>query len=596
MENQPHSDAVELEEIKLGVAGGLHWVHWIVLSLSLALTFAAWYFSQSQLEAKNAVKFEREADQVTALILERMGKYEDGLWGGVGLIRASDKVSHTQWLEFANSLRLEERYPGVNGIGVIHNVPRKKVATFLAQQRKERPDFRIHPEHKEVETYPITYIEPVDINKKAVGLDMAHETNRYTAAKKSRDTGTAQITGPITLVQDAGKTPGFLFYAPFYKGGRQKTQEGRRKNFEGLVYAPFVVNKLMEGVLARTHRHVGIKLSDGEDVLYDDHVASQPDYDPNPIFQRTTNVELYGRLWTFDIRSAKSFRAAATNSQPYTILIGGLLIDSLLLALFILLSGSNRRAVEYAERANRDLIQKAEHLKKSNRDLGQLSHLVSHDLKAPLRGIKTMAAFMEEDSKEGLEPECQEHLSKIVGLVGRMERLLSDLLGYSNIVNREIEEPLELIDLESLIDEVCQLNDRDRSAISINHPEIKFAATRFPLRTVLNNLISNSFHHGAGADKTCSIQVACRNIENGMLEFSVRDHGPGILPGQEESIFTIFKRFSTQDERGSGVGLALVKRLVLNAGGKIWLEHPEGGGAKILFTWPFAPVPDENPV
>ena len=66
---------------------------------------------------------------------------------------------------------------------------------------------------------PITYIEPVSTNAKAVGLDMAHEANRYAAAKQARDSGVARITGPIVLVQDEQHTPGFLFYAPFYRGG-----------------------------------------------------------------------------------------------------------------------------------------------------------------------------------------------------------------------------------------------------------------------------------------------------------------------------------------------------------------------------------------
>lgn len=111
---------------------------------------------------------------------------------------------------------------------------------------------------------------------------MAHEINRLTAAKKARDTGVAQITGPITLVQDAGKTPGFLFYAPFYQGGIYEEVAQRRKHFSGLVYAPFVVRKLMEGVLAKHKRHVGVRISDGQNVLYDELAASEENFDPEP--------------------------------------------------------------------------------------------------------------------------------------------------------------------------------------------------------------------------------------------------------------------------------------------------------------------------
>ena len=113
---------------------------------------------------------------------------------------------------------------------------------------------------------------------------MAHETNRYSAARKARDTGQAQLTGPIVLVQDAEKTPGFLFYAPFYEGGRYDTIKERRKHFVGLVYAPFVIKKLVQGTLQKSKRHVGIQILDGNDTLYDEHVSSEVDYDPDPLF------------------------------------------------------------------------------------------------------------------------------------------------------------------------------------------------------------------------------------------------------------------------------------------------------------------------
>jgi CHASE1-domain containing sensor protein len=148
------------EREKLERAGTLHWFHWVVILLSLLLTFFAWYFSKNQLDEKRSIQFEREADQVIELVLERMHKYEDALWGGVALIRTlGGEVDYDEWLQYSNSIQIEVKYPGINGIGVIHALRAGEVPAYLEIQRKQRPNFNIHPGHQGREYYPITYIQ-----------------------------------------------------------------------------------------------------------------------------------------------------------------------------------------------------------------------------------------------------------------------------------------------------------------------------------------------------------------------------------------------------------------------------------------------------
>ncbi len=354
-------------------AGTMHWVHWAVVAFSLLLTVTAWYFSKRQVEEKVVGRFQREADQVVELVKERMELYENALWGGVGLFDASEEVTYPEWMTYANSLRMDKRYPGINGIGVIFNIQPPELEGYLTRERRWRPGYDIHPQHDESEYWPITFIEPAEPNKKAVGLDMAFETNRYTAVQKARDTGLAQVTGPITLIQDAKKTPGFLFYAPFYKGGRKPdTAQERREHIVGVAYAPFIMTKLMQGTLAQSNRHVGLRISDGQDILYDDHDGgndSDIDIDQHPLYRKSIEIDMYGRNWKFDVWSDLDFRAATASNQPYMILAGGIIIDSLLLALFILLSRANRRAVSYADQLTEDLRVKTKHLEIINKDL-----------------------------------------------------------------------------------------------------------------------------------------------------------------------------------------------------------------------------------
>lgn len=335
-------------------AGVLSWFHWTVVVMSLGLTLFAWYYSHNQLQAKIAVQFDREADHVVELVMERMTKYGDALRAGVAFIDANGgEVDYPAWNRYATSIQIEKKYPGIDGIGIIRPLDRDQVPAFVQRRRREQPSFAIHPARDDDEYWPITSIVPLQGNEKALGLDMAHETNRITAARKARDSGNEQITAPIVLVQDSMRTPGFLFYAPFYKPSVNQTEQA--KQFAGLVYAPFVFRKLMAGTLQKEKRRVGIRVSDSSDVLFDEHVESDHDFDPVPLLKKQVAVPMYGRTWNFDIWSAKSFRQSVDSTKPITILISGLIIDGLLIGLLMMITRESRRAHGRADELSADL-------------------------------------------------------------------------------------------------------------------------------------------------------------------------------------------------------------------------------------------------
>jgi PAS domain S-box-containing protein len=347
----------EIKNDTLDKNGRLHWYHWLVVVLSLVLTLSAWQVTSRLAEQKSQIQFDFQADLLVELVKERMLKYEDALWAGVAAIHSQRNPIDTQsWHSFATALSIEEKYPGINGIGIIDYVAPDKLDAYLKEQRKLRPDYQIHPKHNKNEFWPITHIEPVQQNQKAVGLDMAHEINRYTASTKARDTATAQITGPIILVQDAKKTPGFLFFAPYYKVEQPpKSLALRRISFVANVYAPFIMEKLMEGTLKNENRLVNFKISDGNDILYDELQTESEDYDNYPLFSKIVQIEMYGRHWSFELQSTNLFRHQVSNDQPLMILLGGISIDVLLLILFIILARSNKKAIVYAAKVTREL-------------------------------------------------------------------------------------------------------------------------------------------------------------------------------------------------------------------------------------------------
>ncbi len=340
----------------LVAAGTMRWFHWVIVVFSFSLTLLAWHYACNQLDARIRFQFDRDADQTVELVRERMRKYEDALWSGVAYIGAIEgEIDHQKWERYAAPMQLGKKYPGINGIGVIQTFSGDELPAFLQRQHSVRPNFSVYPMAERDEYWPITCIVPLQENVQALGLDMAHESNRITAAKKARDTGQAQVTGPIVLVQDSLKTPGFLFFAPFYDRRLPLDEQPDADSFAGLVYAPFVFSKLMMGTLAKENRHVGIRIEDSGEVLFDEHVASDADFDPDPLFRKTIDVDAYGRTWTFDIWSTKSFRTNIDTTQPTTILLAGLLIDGLLIGLFLLISSASRKALRLADVMTRDL-------------------------------------------------------------------------------------------------------------------------------------------------------------------------------------------------------------------------------------------------
>ncbi|MDO7083380.1 CHASE domain-containing protein [Pseudocolwellia sp. AS88] len=571
------------EREKLLKAGQMHLVHWLIVVLSIVITLIAWYYSKSQLNQKLEAKFERNAEQVVNLVKERMKLYENALWSGVAYIDSVEtEITQPRWALYANSLKIDLTYPGINGIGIIYNIKPDQLNSYLDEQRQYRPNYKIHPNHTESEYWPITYIEPVAPNKMAVGLDMAFETNRYSSVKKARDTGEAQLTGPITLVQDAKKTPGFLFYTPFYKNGsKPKSIDERRDLIEGVVYAPFIMKNLMQGTLAEKNRQVSIKITDSGDILYDDKDnKSLTDFDNTPLFTKQIDIKLNGRVWSFSIQSNLSFRNESTANQSSYILIGGLFIDSMLLGLFLFLSRANRLALDYADRINSSLETKTKHLEKSNKDLEQFSYVASHDLKSPLNAIKQLVGWVREDCIDIIPEESKNHLDILTQRSDRMMKLLNDLLDYSRINRTEFKSIS--INLKEMTKDLDKLLDIP-SGFNIIAPDINITIPEVPFEIVLRNLLSNSIKHH---DKENGTIIISYEQGNDFHIITVEDDGPGIPEEFHEKAMEMFQTLKPRDKvEGSGMGLSMIKKIVTHYQGSVMIHSDGKRGTRILIFW-----------
>jgi PAS domain S-box-containing protein len=224
-----------------------------------------------------------------------------------------------------------------------------------------------------------------------------------------------------------------------------------------------------------------------------------------------------------------------------------------------------------------------EQLASANQELKDFAYVVSHDLKAPLRGIKTIADWISTDYADKLDNDGKEQLSLLANRVDRMHNLIDGILQYSRVGRTEEEKVV--VNLNELVTEaIDMIAPPENITITIENklPTIECEQTR--IIQVFQNLLSNAVKY---MDKpNGQIKVGC--VEEGAFwKFSVADNGPGIEEKYFEKIFKIFQTLTPRDEfESTGIGLTVVKKIVELYKGKIWLESKVGEGTTFFFTLP----------
>ena len=227
----------------------------------------------------------------------------------------------------------------------------------------------------------------------------------------------------------------------------------------------------------------------------------------------------------------------------------------------------------------------ATELEQKNQELQQFAHIASHDLQEPLRMVTSYLQLLERRYKGQLGPDADEFIAFAVAGAARMHALIKDLLTYSRVGTRG--RPFELTDCQTVLGQVLA-NLRvalEESGATVSYdplPTVTADATQ--LSQLFQNLIGNAVKFRSGQLPEIHVGAA---RQDGEWLFSVRDNGIGIEPQYAERVFVIFQRLHMQDEYpGTGIGLAICKRIVERHGGRIWVESEPGQGSTFYFTIP----------
>lgn len=222
-----------------------------------------------------------------------------------------------------------------------------------------------------------------------------------------------------------------------------------------------------------------------------------------------------------------------------------------------------------------------QNLELQNQELNEYAHVVSHDLKAPLRNIDTLVNWVIEDNKEHIGEGCLNSLNLVLFNVERMDLLIKGILDYSTIDKLESEN--RIVDFNHLIDEVKRvifIPENTQVNIVTDLPKIYGNSSRF--KQLFQNLIQNAINHN---DKEKAlIEIGAIEREN-EFEFYVKDNGKGIAKAYHNKIFKVFTKLESNSS-SSGIGLSIVKKIIDFYKGNIWLESQEQIGTTFYFTIP----------
>ncbi|HMJ32817.1 MAG TPA: CHASE domain-containing protein [Baekduia sp.] len=577
----------------------------LLLALLLSLTAVATYAAARRVHDGDRDQLTSDTHAAVTAIDRRLEDYGQVLRGAAGLYVASKDVSYKEFHDFFADQAVIQRFPGVQVVGFASYVPRAGLPAYARRVQREAarsgldyPPFRIHPKLRPdaQEALVIDHMEPPPGNSAAFGLDFFSESNRRRAALLARRTGRPAATAPIGLVQARGSSLGFDIMVPVYGG--PPSQTGAPRPWAGVVYAAFRTDNLLRGVLGMPGPDTDLEVYDlgpaatvppdaslTNAAIAFDLRPGRANRSRNADHTRVETLEVAGRRWAVAFTRTSSTLSTSERAGPWVIAVAGILVSLLAAALLSALSTSRARAVRLAERMTGELREREEQLRRSNEELEHFAYLASHDLQEPLRTITSYVGLLESRVGDQLDERARGWLRFVSDGAGRMSQLITDLLEYSRTGRAGTET--STIELNEAWDHaVANLQHAIADAgATVTRGELPAVRARpRDMTSMLQNLIGNGLKYRGEAAPRVAARARHRD---GRWEIAVSDNGIGIEPRFHDRVFGLFQRLHTAEEYpGTGMGLAIVKKIVESNGGNVRVESVPGEGATFLVTLP----------
>ncbi len=340
----------------------------LALFVSLIVTAVVWHNAKDVAYDKLQSEFELRVRETVEDINSRMQVYEQVLRGTQGFLQASMDVNRDEFRTYVSALRLEEFYPGIQGIGLSQIVPPTKLDEHVSGMwRQGFPHYQIFPAGERAFYTSAIQIEPLnEVNRRVLGFDMYSESARREAMERARKTGRPTLSGKVQLKQEARKDapPGFVIYFPVYQQDMPlATEEERLAASIGWVFAAFRLNEFLSGLGGERSTDLYLSIYDGDDVDPAACMLGCTQTGPDKsLLSITRQVLVTDHPWTLHLRSSPAFEVQLDQEKPMLIATGGLVL-SILLALFVgVLASSRSRALATARHMTRELRASHRHI------------------------------------------------------------------------------------------------------------------------------------------------------------------------------------------------------------------------------------------
>lgn len=580
----------------------LDWQRRVFVSLPLVVTCAVvvgLFVASSRSESRRIEdQFHHRADLLAQNMEENLNNHFQGLYAIEGFFAGSQRVEREEFRRFVQPLL--NRYPNMLAFSWREYVPAARRAAFERALRKEiSPDAQItewDADRRMVRAanrpdyVPVTYVEPLVASWGAVGFDTASEPLRHAALLRARDTAELSGTEPVELVIGQTREIGFSVFLPIFANGSFR---GAGAVPQGYVSGTFALRPTLSAWLSSPDA------ADIDVAVYDDAAPAEKrlmfgtDRGAG-LLKKDVLVKVAGRLWRVHFTASQEYMVTHRSGQSWALLAGGLLFTGLLGLILLVVTGRTARVEEEVSLRTLELRRRQSEMEallgevsRANQDLTDFAHIVSHDLKAPLRGISALAHWIAEDNAEHMNAEGRERLEMLKGRVRKMSEMIDGILSYSR-AGREAEVKDD-VDLSSIVPAVVDMLAPPagiRVELAPGLPLVRGNAMR--LQQVFQNLIGNAIKYMGKPVGRVSVTF---HEYAGQWRFAVEDDGPGIEERFFDKIFQIFQTVGLRDRTDStGVGLSIVKKIVQAEGGKVWVESKMGFGSRFSFTWPRRPV------
>ncbi len=336
-------------------------------------------------------------------------------------------------------------------------------------------------------------------------------------------------------------------------------------------------------------------------ILYDSGADAADGMERKEIAYKTSvkiKRHMGGRQWVFEYFAGSKYFVDLQSGLPWVLLLVGLLLASLVGGVLAIISAQSFRLNELVKERTRELREEInqgierqrkleelnEDIVRSNRDLEEFAYVASHDLQEPLRKVEAFGELVAAGAGDSLPEQERDYLDRMLKSVQRMRGLIQSLLTYSRLATNA--KPFQKVDLSAVLRGVEQdlemrINELSAEIKSDDLPEV--FGDREQLTILLQNLVNNAlkFHSKQHPRIVISHKIDANAKK---IVVSVADNGIGINPKFEDRIFILFQRLHSRSEyEGTGIGLALCRRIVERHGGRIWVESEEGEGAVFHF-------------